>query len=289
MTLGSLPHYILLPVWLFLRYRPRPSTSDERFLSDVLWGQFCLYLAFRIRDDLADNDADPGLLVFAPGLLELESIRVSSRHFPPSAQFWKFFFRSVETTVKGLVQSDAHERMQNASVRMLLKDYAKASAIFTVGAGAICSRYSRMRDFNRTVLFWREMAVAGQLLDDLADLEEDLCRHRFNSVVRIMLGRRLPEFARSNLALASVKMELMKGGLYRVAQMVLDRIDRAEKALLPIGGGIPYPGLIGYRESIEQMRWSAHRKSVQLLFSRVRGGQKKKPFKGKSPHGRSPR
>jgi hypothetical protein len=124
-----------------------------------------------------------------------------------------------------------------------------------------------MRDLQRMERLWNEMAIAGQMLDDFEDLDEDWRADRFNSVARIMLGKDLPALARKGRALAAVKQSLAAGGTDRIAQMVLERIDRAEEALKPIGGKSPYAELRRYRRSVERMRQIMHRESVRLFFS----------------------
>lgn len=268
---GPLPHDVLFPIWLLQRYRPKQSSTDRQFLNDVLWGQFCVYLAFRIQDDLLDRGSDAGWHVLAADLLLLESVRTFSLHFPGRSRFWRLYFESLESTVQGAVRVDSLQRSRTGSIGTLLREYGRVCAIFTIGAAAVCVRYSRMRDLGRARLFWNEMAIAGQLLDDFEDLEEDWRGKRFNSVVRIMLGKGFSLLARKGLALTAVKKALVAGGIDRIAEMVLLHIDRAEEALKPIRGVGPYPGFRPYRKNIDQMRWSMHRESVRLFFSPVHG------------------
>ena len=268
---GPTPHYVLLPVWLLRRYRPKQSSTDRLFLNDVLWGQFCVYLAFRIQDDLIDRGPDHGLQVLAADLLLLESVRTFSLHFPGNSRFWGLYFESLESTVQGAARVDSLQRSRQGSVGTLLREYARVCAIFTIGASAVCIWYSRMRDLDQARHFWNEMAIAGQLLDDFEDLEEDWRRGRFNSVAKIMLGKRLSPLAQKGLALTAVKKALMAGGFDRIAEMVLQRIDRAEAALKPIRGEAPYPGFRDYRKNIDRIRRTMHRESVRSFFSRFHG------------------
>lgn len=270
-TGGPPPHYVLFPIWLLRRYRPKQSSSDRRFLNDVLWGQFCVYLAFRIKDDLLDDTSDAGRLVLAADLLQFESVRTFLLHFPHRSRFWSLYFESLESTIQGEARVDSLQKSCEGSVATLLNEYARVCAIFTIGAAAVCVRYSGMRDLRRARLFWNEIAIAGQLLDDVEDLDEDWRRERFNSIVRIMLGKKLSALARKGLALTAVKKALVVGGIDRIAQMVLQRIDRAEEALKPIGGEAPYPPLRHYRKNIDRMRRTMHRESVRLFFSCVHG------------------
>jgi hypothetical protein len=263
----ALPHFILLPTWLLERYRPKPSKCDRDFLSDVLWGQFCVYLAFRIEDDLFDHDADANSLVFAADLLQLESSRTFSLHFPRRSPFWGLYFESLQSALKAVVRADNLQRSRGGSAEMLLKEYARLCSTFKIAAAAVCVRYSGLRHIRCAGLFWDEIAIAGQLLDDLQDLDEDWRRGRSNAIVRIMLGKRTSALAGQASGLRATKRELMMGGFERILQMVLQRIDRAEDALRLIRSKAPYPGLREYRKNIEKVRHLVHRESVQLLFS----------------------
>ncbi len=246
-------------------------------MNDVLWGQFCVYLAFRIKDDLLDRVSDSGRLVLAADLIQCESVRTFLRHFPHRSRFWREYFASIEATIRGETRVDRLQRARKGSATVLLNEYARVCAIFTIGASAVCIRYSGSRDLRRARLFWREIAVAGQLLDDFQDLDEDWRRGRFNSVARVMLGKSLSGPARSGRALIAVKQTLAAGGIDRLFRMVLQRIDRAEETLKPIGNGAPYPGLSQFRDDIGRMRRTMHREGVRLFFSRVQGTPRRSP------------
>ncbi len=260
------PYWILLPTWLLRSYKPKPSRRDRKFLTDVLWGQFCLYFSVRIKDDLLDHDANVGPLVFAADLLQLEAMRTLSSHFPLRSAFWEIYFDSYRRTVEAIVRADNLQRTQRGSAETLLKEYT-GSAIFKIGAAAVCFQFHGYEDYRHAALFCDEMSFASQLLDDLEDLDADWRRKRSNSIVRIMLGKGKHAFAGRTSSMRKVKRELLMGGFARILQMVLHRIDRAEQALVPIRGKASLPELRNYRSSIERMRRLLHRESVRLFFS----------------------
>ena len=277
---GPPTHYVLFPTWLLHRFRPAPSGSDKRFLREVLWGQFSLYLSFRIQDDLFDRDAGGVWLSFASDRLQLESIRTFARLFPRQSPFWSIYFSSIESATMGLVRVDRMQRSRRRNVGTLLREYTRVGSVFTVGSAAVCARYSTMRNFRQAAIFWHEMAIAAQLLDDFEDLDQDWGQKRLNSVARIMLGKELPRLAGNGEALTAVKQALVAGGTDRIARIVLQRMARAEKALEPIQRGKPYPGLRHYREDIERMRRSMHRENVRFFFA----GSAEKRRHSPAPH-----
>ncbi len=269
MTNGPPPHYVQFSIWLLRCFKRKLSGSDRRFLADVLWGQFCLYLAFRMQDDLLDHETGADWLILISDLLQLEAVRTFSMHFSSDSRFWSLYFESLESTIQGVVRVDTLQRSRVGRVATLLKGYARVCAFFTIGAAAVCVRFSRMKEFQHAVIFWNEMAIAGQLLDDVGDLDEDWRRGRFNSSVRIMLRKELSARSGNGVALSDVKCALAAGGIDRIARMVLHRIDRAEEALRPIRGKSPYPGFRHYRTNIDRMRRAMHRRSVRKFFRGV--------------------
>ena len=267
---NSLPCWVHLPAWLLQCYKPKPSTIDKSFLADVLWGQFCLYLSVRIKDDLLDRDTRSRSLFLAADLLQLEALRIFSNHIPRRSAFWALYFDSIRITTQAMIRADNLQKTWRGNPGALLKLYA-GSAILKIASAAVCFHFRKGRDFPHASLVFDELAVAGQLLDDLEDLDADWRRKRYNSVVRIMLGQGKLAFDGRASSMRRVKRELVMGGFDRVLQMVLDRIDRAEKAFRAIRSRAQLPELADAKRRIEHLRDLLHRENVRLFFSRGQG------------------
>src|SRR5438876_5126949 len=104
------PFWLELPRWLARspRFR-RTRRVDSRFLSDVTWGQYCLFLYARIRDDVFDGETSIPALVYLGDELLLEAERTFARHFP-SGPFGPLLLTLIDTSVHGVLDVDALQR-----------------------------------------------------------------------------------------------------------------------------------------------------------------------------------
>jgi hypothetical protein len=172
------PIWLSLPGWLTARAARRPG---ESFLSDVRWGQYCLFLFVRIHDDVFDgHHADPAL-IYVADLLLVESERAFARHFT-SGPFWPFYRRSLATTLAAILERDGFERRPRGLGADDRWVHARVSSLFKVGAAAVCFKTRRLHDLRSTGRYLDHLAIAGQMLDDMKDLQADLDRGRVNTV-----------------------------------------------------------------------------------------------------------
>lgn len=216
------PYWLLLPVWLARKYEGTDTLDQEveRFLSQVLWGQWTLFLSFRLQDDLYDGDARSPPLVLVANLLRLESERAFETYFAGDRAFWSYFRSWQEDTYGAAAEIDAAQLSQQGIDVSQLELYAKASSVFKVGAAAVCLERGDGSDLALVGRFADRLASAGQILDDLVDLQRDLER-----------GRR-------NLAASSLSTECSSEvGIRRAQQEIL-------RSILWSSGAEPVLGLI---------------------------------------------
>jgi hypothetical protein len=183
-----LPSWRVLPLVLERRYRrgsPR-GRVPEGFLADVLWGQYCLYLFIRFQDDLFDGQSHSPVAVYAADQCLFEAERIFSRHIPGRSWFWEVYRRSLRVTTQSIVEVDRLQQNTNTRPEHLLDGYARTGEILKVGSAAVCAVMSPKRAFRAVSLFSDEMAKAGQIMDDLQDLGEDLGRGRYNYVAAVI-------------------------------------------------------------------------------------------------------
>lgn len=185
------PYWILLPRWLHTSYlKPiRPTAGDRAFLTEALLGQYCLFLAFRIRDDLMDDRSTPPILRLAADRLLQEAATIFSEHFPPGDPFWKLYHQSVSGTAGAISFVDTAQRSHATRLASLRKAYARVNSVFRVGTAAVCHRHSRPDDFPMLRSFSDNFSTACQILDDLEDIAEDLDRGRWNFAANYALRR----------------------------------------------------------------------------------------------------
>ena len=130
------PYWVLLPRWLHGAVSGASRRKlGARFLRDIAWGQYCLYLCVRIQDDLFDGQAKDLRLVFVSVQLLLESERAFQSHVPPA--FWPIHRQLLETTTSAILEADERQAAGRGTGDGL-GVHARIASIFKTGAAAVC-------------------------------------------------------------------------------------------------------------------------------------------------------
>jgi hypothetical protein len=261
-------YWLLVPGWLAqggLGAHKRP----QRVVGDVLWGQYCLYLAIRIKDDLFDQQArSKNLSIVADGFM-VESRRAFEKYFEKHSSFWSGYQRCIETTNAAIRQIDTLQRADTTSASRLLREYAKQSSVFKVGSLAICKLSSRPRIFARVSRFADHMAIANQIIDDLQDITEDLEQKRLNYAARVVLqdAKGVPQ-GRSTILERIVSGFLYGDGLQTIFDEVRSRLRLAGEALSSLRLPETSAYLSSYSAVLNVLEQHLHRERVRWVFGR---------------------
>jgi hypothetical protein len=252
---GAERFWSLLPRWLLADRRFVADGRRREFLNDILWGQYCLFLFVRIHDDLFDGQARSMSLLFVADRLLVESETAFARHVPEAA-FWRLFRDSLTKTTQAILEVDHLQRQPGAMHARLLGLHAKVSAIFKVGAAAICVRSNRMREFRSVSRCADDIAIAEQILDDLLDVEEDLARGRYSFAFNDLLGE---DAARvDGRAERLARRVLLSDGVGALMERARIHLVRAEAAIAPVR----LPPVVAYvdtfRRHIDELRQQFH-------------------------------
>jgi hypothetical protein len=143
-------------------------------------------MAVRIQDDIYDGEGATAPLIFVSDEFLVEAQSTFSTLFQSSSPFWIIYHRYMTTTSRAIVECDDLLQTPMASAQTLLPAYARVSALFKIGAAAVCIRSDRMKQFSQVSRFADALAAAGQILDDLDDILEDLKRGRRNYAARLL-------------------------------------------------------------------------------------------------------
>lgn len=235
----TLPYWLLLPGWLAAAYNRRAPASEkitERTLNDVLWGQYCVFLSVRIKDDLFDRQASSTMLLFAADQFMADSCNILFRHIGQSDRFRKTFTELLKATLQSIMEVDAMQRRARVSLKAMRIGHARVSSIFKIGSAGLCCLADRWRDFSRVAAACDELAVAGQIIDDFQDIDEDLRDGRINYAARFLLGTANSARAGS----ADTRRRLAERLLFsnrtgRLIARIGDHIRTAHDALAPLG------------------------------------------------------
>jgi len=234
------PYWLLLPWWVS---KAQIRHATPQVLDDILWGQYCLYLGIRIRDDLFDRHTWSRHLGSASTKFLQEAKKAYLRHFPPASVFWTYHRRCLHSTQVAILCVDRIQRNRSSRPSHLLREYAKVSSIFKVGAFALCVLLQRKEWMRQISQFADGLATAGQILDDLEDISDDLAAGRLNYAALFTLK----SFQRKNLSLTRLSARIANqiffsdtvDGIFAVTRHHLDLAASALKSL-PVPGPVSY-------------------------------------------------
>jgi len=247
---APLPYtWLRLPSWLLAKFRKRPAREDLRFLVDVLFAQYALFLYIRIHDDLLDRHVESPWLVYVADRYLVESETAFARHLG-DRRFWTLFRACVAETLDGIAETHALQRRRRPDVTAMLESYARVAAIFKLGAAAVLIRHRRISLYPRVAAFKDELAIASQVIDDLDDVDEDLADGRRNSVAA-MLDR-----SRS-------------GGVVTAVDELERRLRSAALAIQPLRLREADRYVARQLEGIARVRRAAHLDQVRRVFGRL--------------------
>jgi len=174
------PFWLLAPGWYLT------SREQRGILHDLLYAQYCLLLTIRIHDDLLDAQATDSWLILVGDDLLVEAQTVFEQHSRGHAQ--SIVGSAVRTSLYAIADVD---RLQRASRGMPISArglYADVAAVFSVAAGAALARLNRYDEYRTFRRFASDLSIASQLLDDLADVEEDAAHGRLNVAAAMLIG-----------------------------------------------------------------------------------------------------
>ncbi len=281
------PYWIPLPRWLAKKYRKSARSPNimQRFISDVIWGQYCLFLFVRIQDDLYDGQAEFPSLIYASDQFLFEAEAVFSRYFTRTSPFWGIYRHCLRMSTRAIVQVDRLQRSAHAKGGILLEEYAEVASIFKIASSAVCIRARRMKDFVRLVRLADELAKASQILDDLEDVLEDLERKRFNYASVVLLQDAGKRMARRDPAALVAESLWLRRGLKDLLSEVRRHLTRAQKAIEPLGIAEMNKYLADYGSSLDRLEADLHRERVRIFFKGI--PHSKKDIHERRPSGKS--
>ena len=264
----SVPSYWrALPGWLAKKnFRSNTDRrAGNRFLRDVILGQRLLYLAIRIQDDLFDGQVQSRSLIYASDELLIEADEVFSNYFSKDSRFWALYRDCLRTTTQAIVEADRLQKSHRTKPERILKQYAKVCSIFKIGSAAVCARSKRWRDFPQVSRFCDEMAMAGQIIDDLTDVQEDLVRKRFNYAANIFY--RSTSAGKAPNVMQRISQGYLTGnGLEKIFREVQTHVSKARKAIKSLRIPEADAHLSRYEALVREIQDEFSRRRVNAFF-----------------------
>jgi len=190
-----------------------------------------MFFFARIHDDLADgNIQDIPLPAVAQQFL-IDGERILSRYLAGDVRFWAFYRDALQETSWNAIWLAQWQKLPSANWRKIKKGYEDEGAILNVASAAVCHLQERVEDLQVVRQFGAAMTVAGQVLDDLRDLGEDLAQGKVNLAANLML--RAAERAGIPVELtvdSLVESAVRSGGFTDILDLVARQLARAKAA-----------------------------------------------------------
>jgi hypothetical protein len=263
------PYWLLLPRWLASAYGIDAGSkpSHRRFVEDILWGQYCLFLCIKIHDDLFDRHTDRLSLMYAGDEFLLEANRVFSLHFGTSSSFWDFFYSSLQESLRAIVALNDLQHDRKLQRLDLLKYYRREYSLCKIGMYAVCLQAKRRKDFSQVAAFSDQMAIVGQVVDDLLDMKEDIEAGRLNYAASFLLVYGKSRKRRSRQPLTRIARSLLLTDASTNLFLELQRrVRRAEELIRSLSLLDASKYMESYRESLDNMEAHLHRERVKHIF-----------------------
>jgi hypothetical protein len=260
-----------IPIWLDEPWSGGHSGSPPGGdLAEVLWGQYALFLHVRLLDDLLDGQRDDLRLLYVADRFLLESLE-SFQRFPMLGDgFWTFYRGCLRATIDGILEVGRLEREPGGFRAEHLRLHSRVSGIFKVGTAAVCHLHGRDEDAGWLSHLQDQLAIMGQIGDDLKDLADDLKVGRYTWVGNTMLDARPGEVLTPDERASRLGERLMRPERGAMIVEELRRAARAAAAEVPASAPRPIHELVrSLGATPDALDQSMHEARVRLVFGDV--------------------
>ncbi len=266
--LHTQPYWITLPIALEGHTAGRWVALGPRrtFLQDILCAQHYLYLSVRIRDDLLDGQAAGRMLAGIADQLDRRAEEILGTHFDRTSEFWRYLRAYTRETQEGIAEVAERQRRVGGAPERMLDGFARTSSIFKIGSVAVCMRSGRMKQFHKIETIADQLAIGGQIIDDVRDLVEDLQGGRYNYAVQMLLK----DYGRSESS-ADVFKEVLSAllnprNLKEVISVAVRHFKTAHQLLKRLRLHELYDVPVVHQKAAEALLDYVHRRRIELLF-----------------------
>ncbi len=264
----SQPYWLLFPVWLARKYADAPSNRiGKGALNDILWGQYCVFLSVRIKDDLFDGQTSASSLLGAAEHFLNEASGVFSRCVGNGDRFWEMYAEHLRETSQAIIEVDAMQRLRRVSLRRMRDGHARVSSIFKIGSAAVCCLTDHPDHMTHVADAFDRLAIAGQILDDFQDIEEDFRQGRLNYAARFILGASRQTATWQEDALHHIAERLLfSDSAARLFAEVIGHVHMTTRLLAPLRLPETEEYVAEYARSLERTAAAVGRVRVHRIF-----------------------
>ena len=187
-TQSGRPYWLSIPLLAQTAWTKGRAGRKHTAVDEALWGQFCLFMAFRMQDDVYDEQAASPALVFAANHFLMEAQRAYQSVFPSDDPVWDTYRNAIAGTSAALLTATALQRSARFRPRALCDAYERIDGVLRIGIHATCAIHGRRGTAVLLDGVARHLAVALHIDDDITDIAEDAALGRWNYAARVALG-----------------------------------------------------------------------------------------------------
>lgn len=261
-------YWLQIAEWLADGFDLRSTEHGRELFDELCWIQYCVYGVFRLQDDLVDGEATDALVAVEANQLSVEAARCAARWFDGGSPFWDVYQQTIGQTSRAIVELHGLQRTVDRVPHAELDLYVDLGACLKIAAAGVAIASGHESDWrDRISPALDRLAVAGQVLDDLEDVEDDLADGRVNYAAWWLCR---PVFGETREALqAVIAFNLATGdrlsGLIEVARR---QVVEAAEILGPSICPAVHRYLEAYRRRIDRIEVSVEHGRSELFGDR---------------------
>jgi hypothetical protein len=223
------PYYLYYP-HLFCNVSP----ENANFLERLSIAGFLLYQSTLINDNIFDKSALNAWDFRVAGTLQEEAMRILFNLFGDDPVFWKKWEVRKEEYYEGFKLDKSLTTLNSFEDYVRLCDLK--SSIGKVAIDCICHKMGQTEAYTSLYVSHNYFYVAFQILDDIADVEEDLTAGQFN-MAYYELGK---DLANRGIDISEIGMSELKKYLHvtgvsnQLRRTALGYLSQAEKIALEL-------------------------------------------------------
>jgi hypothetical protein len=221
-------------------------------LTDVLWSQGCMVYAIRLHDDLFDKQSSQRELIYIGDLLATEAERTLANCSQQIPEVGELFRTAFWRCIVGIVETYRLQKLENIESSKQRTQIERVSALFPLSSIVMLGRAGRSELVDDINSASNTLSVAGQLVDDFYDLEEDASAGLINFAARLILkadglSSNGDDQVSDRIAVALSRSESVD----RACAPFVERLTALENRLAEIGLSCLIEDVVAIRESLE--------------------------------------
>lgn len=264
-------YWLQVPSWLWQKHRrsTEAPAGEAPVLLDLLWAQYCLFRAVCIRDDLFDGQAHEPALGFAADLILIEAENTLAQRFGAGCRVCEIFRQVLETTIRAILEVDMLQRRPTGMPAESLDAYARVGEVFKLAYAGVLEHLGHSGETSAVWRLYDHLAIAGQIVDDLDDLEEDLCGGRVNYAASRLLETEPVRTGTATEVRPRLARALVRGhATAHLLGQVRWHLSEAKKAGSALGLPAFGPFMTSLFDEADQLEGELHRARVAMTLGR---------------------